>query len=64
VGALERKERDPYVLCEIYAAMPHGKVHPFLQVSNVANTSYAEVQGVVMPGRQIMGGVELVLRKR
>ena len=48
----------------IYAAMPHGKVHPFVQVSNVANTSYAEVQGVVMPGRQIMGGVELVLRKR
>jgi iron complex outermembrane recepter protein len=64
VGALERKERDPYVLCEIYAAMPHGRVHPFLQVSNVANTSYAEVQGVVMPGRQFVGGLELVLRKR
>jgi iron complex outermembrane receptor protein len=64
VGALERKERDPYVLCEIYAAMPHGRVHPFVQVSNVANTSYAEVQGVVMPGRQILGGIELVLRKR
>jgi iron complex outermembrane receptor protein len=64
VGALERPGRDPYVLCELYAAMPHGKVHPFLQVTNVSNTSYEEVRGVPMPGRTIVGGVELVLRKR
>jgi iron complex outermembrane receptor protein len=64
VGALERRGRDPYVLCDLYAAMPHGRVHPFLQVTNTSNTSYQEVLGVPMPGRTIVGGVELVIRKR
>src|SRR6185369_11939449 len=64
VGALERPGRDPYVLCELYAAMPRGKVHPFLQVTNVSNTSYEEIRGVVMPGRTIVGGVEVVLRRK
>lgn len=64
VGVLDRRARDPYALCEVYAAMPNGKVHPFLQVSNLANTSYQEVLGVPMPGRTIIGGVEVVLRKR
>jgi len=58
VGALERRERDPYVLWDVYAAMPHGRVHPFLQVTNTSNTSYQEVLGVAMPGRTIVGGVE------
>jgi iron complex outermembrane receptor protein len=64
VGVLERPGRDPYVLCELYAAVPRGKLHPFLQVTNVSNTSYEEVRGVVMPGRTIVGGIELVLRRK
>lgn len=64
VGALERLGRDPYVLCELYAAIPRGKIHPFVQATNVSNTTYQEVQGVVMPGRTIIGGVELVLRRK
>ena len=64
VGVLDRQARDPYVLCDVYAGLPHGKVHPFVQISNLANSSYQEILGVPMPGRTIIGGVELLFRKR
>jgi iron complex outermembrane receptor protein len=64
VGVLDRRSGDTYALWDVYAAMPHGKVHPFLQISNLANSSYQEIVGVPMPGRTVIGGVELVLRKR
>jgi iron complex outermembrane recepter protein len=64
VGALERRARDPYAIWDVYAGLPHGSFHPYLQVTNTANTSYQEVLGVPMPGRTIVGGVELVLRHR
>lgn len=63
IGVLNRRERDPYALWDLYAAMPRGSVHPFLQISNVTSTSYQEIQGVVMPGRTVIGGVELLLRR-
>jgi iron complex outermembrane recepter protein len=64
VGVLDRRSGDTYALWDVYAALPHGKVHPFLQISNLANSSYQEIQGVPMPGRTVIGGVEVVLRKR
>ena len=64
VGVLDRRSGDTYALWDVYAAMPHGKVHPFLQISNLANSSYHEILGVPMPGRTVIGGLELVLRKR
>jgi iron complex outermembrane receptor protein len=45
-------------------AFPHGRVHPFVQASNLSNTSYQEILGVLMPGRTLIGGVELVFRKQ
>jgi iron complex outermembrane receptor protein len=62
LGVLNRRARDPYPLWDIYAAMPRGRVHPFLQISNVTATSYQEIQGVVMPGRTVIGGIEWVVR--
>lgn len=64
VGVLDRRARDTYALWDLYAASSRGKVHPFLQFSNLANTSYQEILGVPMPGRTVIGGVEVVLRKR
>jgi len=64
VGAIKRQQRSAYAVWDLYMAMPHGKVHPYLQVSNLANSYYQTVPGVPMPGRTIVGGVELVLRKR
>jgi iron complex outermembrane receptor protein len=64
VGVLDRRARDTYVLWDLYAAMSRGKVHPFLQFSNLTNTSYQEILGVPMPGRTVIGGVDVLLKKR
>lgn len=62
VGVVDRLARDPYGLWELYAAATRGRVHPFVQVANVTSTHYQEIQGVAMPGRTVIGGIELVLR--
>jgi iron complex outermembrane receptor protein len=64
VGILEQRQQDPYGLWDIDAAYTRGHVHPFLRLSNLTNASYQEIQGVAMPGRSVVGGVELVLRKQ
>jgi iron complex outermembrane receptor protein len=46
------------------AAYTRGRVHPFLQLSNLTNTGYLEIQGVPMPGRTAIGGLEWVIRGR
>lgn len=63
IGILKRFDAGPYGLWDIYAAETRGRVHPFLQVSNATNTDYQEIQGVQMPGRTILGGVEVVVRR-
>ena len=58
IGVLNRISQDPYALWDFYAAYAHGKVHPFIQLANITSTSYQEIQGVMMPGRSIVGGIE------
>ena len=62
VGALNRRGRDPYALWDVSAGWSEGKVHPFVQVSNVTATRYQEIRGVDLPGRTVIGGVELVVQ--
>ena len=64
IGVLERIQRDPYAIWDFDAAYTRGSVHPFVQLSNITSTSYEEIQGVIMPGRAIMGGIEVVLRRK
>ena len=64
VGVLRRQARPWYPLWDIYMGLPHRKLHPYLEVGNAANTSYQSVPGLAMPGRTIVGGVELVFQKR
>ena len=59
---MERRGRDAYALWSLYGAVTRGKVHPFFQVANVTGTRYEEIPGVVMPGRMVLGGLELVVR--
>lgn len=61
VGALERYERDPYALVDVFAARARGNVRPFLHLTNLSGTSYQEIPGVPMPGRGIVGGVDVVV---
>ena len=64
LGVLDRRAEGAYALVDFDAAYTRGSVHPFLRLSNLANLSYQEVQGVIMPGRTIVGGLELVLRSK
>jgi len=61
VGVLDRRARDPYALWEAAAAWSRGRVRPFLQFANLGGARYQEVAGVDMPGRSMIGGVELVV---
>jgi iron complex outermembrane recepter protein len=64
LGVIDRRAEGTYALLDFDAAYTRGMVHPFVRLSNLTNTSYEEVQSVVMPGRAIIGGVELVLRRQ
>jgi iron complex outermembrane receptor protein len=61
VGVLDRYEYKTYGLWDIYLARNTGRIHPFVQLTNLTNTSYQEVQMVSMPGRAIVAGVEVVV---
>ncbi|MEO8125672.1 MAG: TonB-dependent receptor [Bryobacteraceae bacterium] len=57
-GVLQRFGRDPYGVIDLYAASTRGRIHPFLQLTNVTDTVYQEIFGVSMPGRAVLGGIE------
>ena len=58
LGVVERFNRDPYALWDFYVARAGGRIHPFLQLSNLTNTRYEAFVGVPMPGRSLVVGVE------
>lgn len=64
VGALERLGRSPYAVWDVFGSWQKGHLQPYLQLSNLTAANYQEVIGVPMPGRGIVGGVELVWVKR
>jgi iron complex outermembrane receptor protein len=61
IGVVERYQRDPYGVWDVYAARAKGRIHPFVQLTNLSDTSYQEIPGVAMPGRGILGGIEIVV---
>jgi iron complex outermembrane receptor protein len=62
-GITQRFLQSTYLLMDFSAARNSGVVRPFLQLSNLSNTTYREIPGVIMPGRGIVGGIELVIAK-
>jgi iron complex outermembrane receptor protein len=62
LGVVNRRGQYPYALWDVSAAYTRGRLHPFLQLSNLTNTGYQEIQGVPMPGRTAIGGLEWVIR--
>ncbi len=63
LGVTQRYQQTPYPVWDASIAREAGRIHPFLQLSNLTNTGYQEIIGVPMPGRSITGGVELSLTK-
>ena len=61
LGVTDRRAQYPYALWDLYAASTRGRVHPFVQFTNLASVSYQEIPGVWMPGRAVVGGLEWVV---
>src|SRR5262249_55354140 len=64
IGVLDRRSRDTYTVWDLYTASSRGRVHPFIQFSNLTSTRYQEILGVWMPGRAVLAGIEVVVRGR
>jgi iron complex outermembrane receptor protein len=62
IGVVQRYNADPYGLWDFYAARSRGRIHPFLQLTNITSTVYQEVAGVAMPKRAALGGIEFTWR--
>lgn len=64
IGVLERFQRDPYAVWDVYAASTWSKrIHPFLQLTNLTAATYQEIVGVATPGRGVLGGVEITVSR-
>jgi vitamin B12 transporter len=64
VAVVEPYHQTPYPVWDLSLSRPTGRLHPYLQLTNLSNTGYQEIAGVPMPPRSIAGGVELVLSKK
>jgi iron complex outermembrane receptor protein len=63
IGVTDRYNHGAYPLAEVSAARRFGFVSPYLQITNVLNTGYEEIDGVRMPGRAYVAGLELHLSR-
>jgi len=63
-GAIERLGRSPYVVWDVFTSWQRGRVQPYLQVTNLTASRYEEFVGIRMPGRGVVGGVEVLWRAR
>lgn len=59
VGVLQRFDNNAYGIWDVSAAWSRGRVRPFIQLTDLTDTIYYEVPGVVMPKRGVIGGVEI-----
>jgi vitamin B12 transporter len=63
LGVVQRFEKSPYAVWDVSLARQLGRVRPYLQMTNLTNTGYAEIVNVRMPPRGFVGGVEIMLKK-
>ena len=61
LGAMERFGRSPYAVWDVFASWQEHRVRPYLQLANLTSTRYEEFIGIRMPGRSVLGGVEVLL---
>ncbi len=64
IGVASRYSSDPYGVwdADIGREFEYAAVH--LAFSNLSDTQYEEVQGVIMPGRSVIFGIDLFVRKK
>ena len=57
-GVTSQYQRNAYVVVDAYGAWTRSPLHPYLRLTNLTNTDYQPIYGVVMPGRAALIGVE------
>ncbi|MCZ2154671.1 MAG: TonB-dependent receptor [Bryobacterales bacterium] len=60
-GVTKRLQRPAYAVWDLAVAHNGSRVRPFVQFTNLGDSLYEEIPGVPLPGRGILGGVEVVL---
>jgi iron complex outermembrane receptor protein len=60
-GITQRYHLSSYPLVEFSASHQFRAVQPYFQVTNATNTGYEEIQGVRMPGRAYLAGIQVIL---
>jgi outer membrane cobalamin receptor len=64
LGVVQRYRQTAYPVWDESLAREAGRVRPYLQITNLSNTGYDEILNVRMPGRAVVGGVELSITNR
>jgi iron complex outermembrane receptor protein len=59
VGAFNQYQRNAYALLDADAAWTRPRIRPYIRFTNLTNTIYEPIYGIPMPGRTVMGGIEL-----
>jgi iron complex outermembrane receptor protein len=59
VGIIQRFQQGAYPVWDLAIARNSGIFRPYVQLSNLANTGYEEIPGVLMPSRSVIGGFEV-----
>ena len=62
-GMTQPYHTDPYPLVEMALTRDFHWAQPYAQISNLINTGYEEIQGVRMPGRAYLIGLQLRLTR-
>jgi iron complex outermembrane recepter protein len=64
IGVVDRFSQDPYGLWDAAVAREFSHVAAHLVLSNITDTQYQEIQGILMPGRSVVLGLDFFLRAR
>ena len=64
LGVIDRYDTDPYGLWDVSMAREFGHLAAHLELSNITDTQYQEIPGVVMPGRSAILGLDFFWRTR
>lgn len=59
VQIAQRYRQTPYPVWDIALARQRGSLRPYVRVNNAANTGYAEITGIIMPGRSVVAGLAI-----
>jgi outer membrane cobalamin receptor len=57
-------QHDPYPVWDLALTHDTGRVRPYVRLANLSNTGYEEIQGVAMPGRSMVAGISLQVRRK